>query len=357
MAKKRGNGNFKKSQLAKKAEIERLVQTAKQVTVKLPSKPPICRPFMQIIYPQLVPPVLTRNVPPQNVAVRLPPPSRPLRKPLNLRPFNFCDLPGELRNKVYGYVFTQEFYKICWADNTKTSLTYKLPKRPVYASPRLDPSVSRRRRLFDYPRRICSNEVIEPYQLSPGPAALLLTCKLISEEASSLFYSKSTFTFQNLGTFAAFLDTLGIAKKASIRSLHLRHHTAGNPFLTQHRAWKNVYDDKWDELCLKVSDELTSLEELSIDITINDVPMFFSPDEPWMMALLWFEDIGLKRCSLTLRSHGALNTVLEVESDKLRRTLLGKNFQMGKDGYSRWFPPPKAPHGGYKILNLRPCWG
>lgn len=355
MAKNHGKKQVKKGMLAKKVEIEKLIQTATQVTVKFPSKSPIRRPLMQTIYPQLLPPVPTRSVLPQTVAVRLPPTPGPPRRPLNIRPFKFCDLPGELRNKIYGYVFTREMYKICWADKTKTSLTYRLPKRPVYASPRLDPSVSRRRRLFDFPRRIRSNEVIEPYKLSPGPAALLLTCKLISEEASSLFYSKSTFTFQNQGTFAAFLDTLSMAKKASIRSLHLKHHTAGHPFLTQHRKWKGVYDDKWDELCLKVSDELTSLEELSIDITINDIPMFFSPDEPWMMALMWFEDMELKRCSLKLRSHGALSTVLEVESDKLRRILLGGNFQEGKSGHSRWFPPPKVPKGGYKIINIRHC--
>lgn len=355
MTKKHGKPVFKKGLLGKKAEIEKFIQTSIPVRVKFPSKPPVCRSLKPTIYPQPVPPVPTQRIPSQTIAVRLPPPSGPPRKPLKLRPFKFCDLPGELRNKIYGFVFAREFYKICWADKTKKSLTYKLPKRPAYASPRLDRSVSRRRRLFDYPRRIRSNEVISQYKLSPGPAALLLTCKLVSEEASSLFYSISTFTFQNQGTFAAFLDTLSMAKKASIRSLHLKHHTAGNPFLTQYRKWKGVYDDKWDDLCLKVSDELTSLEELSIEMTINDVPMFFSPDEPWMMALLWFEDIGLKRCSLMLRSHAIVDTVLEVETDKLRRLLLGENFQEGKKGYSRWFPPPKAPRGGYKILNIRSC--
>lgn len=355
MAKKHGKVNAKKGMLGKKAEIEKLIQTSTQVTVKLPSKPPVRRTLMQTIYPQPVPPVPSQSVRPQTVAIRLPPPPGPPRQPLNLRTFKFCDLPGELRNKIYGYVFTREFYKICWADKKKTSLTYQLPKRPVYASPRLDPSVIRRRRLFDYPRRIRSNEVIESYELSPGPAALLLTCKLISEEASSLFYSISTFTFQNQGTFTAFLNTLSMTKKASIRSLHLKHHTAGHPFWTQYRKWKGVYDDKWDDLCLKASDELTSLEELSIDLTINDVPMFFSPDEPWMMALLWFQGTGLKRCSLMLRSHGVLDTVLEVENDKLRRLLLGDDFQKGEKGYSRWFPPPKTPRGGYKIMNIRPC--
>lgn len=355
MVKHHRKGTTKKGVLAKKAETEKLIQTATQIRVKFPSRPSISCPLMQSIYPQPVPPVPTQRVRAQTVAVCLPPLSGPPHKPLNLRPFKFCDLPGELRNKIYRYVFTREFYKICWADKTKTSLTYKLPKKPVYASPRLDPSVSRRRRLFDYPRRIRSNEVISPYKLCPGPAALLLTCKLVSEEASSLFYSISTFTFQNMGTFAAFLDTISLAKKASIRSLHLKHHTAGNPFLTEYRKWKGVYDDKWDDLCLKVSDELTSLEELSVDLTINDVPMFFSPDEPWLMALLWFEGIGLKRCSLMLRSHGVVDTVLEVESDKLRRLLLGENFQEDKKGYSRWFPPPKTPAEGHKILNIRSC--
>lgn len=165
-----------------------------QVIKNSPPKLSTRRPLKQAIYTQLKLLVPAQIVCPQTVAVSLPPPPGFPRQPLNLRLFKFCDLPRELRSKICDYVFTPDFYKICWADKTKSSLTYQLPKRPAYASPRLDSSVSRRRRrLFDYPRRIRSNEVIEPYKPSPGPAALLLTCKLVNEEASSLLYSKSTF--------------------------------------------------------------------------------------------------------------------------------------------------------------------
>lgn len=109
-----------------------------------------------------------------------------------------------------------------------------------------------------------------------------------------------------------------MAQKTSIRSLHLKHHTAGHPFLTKYCQWKGVYDDKWDDLCLKASGELTSLEELSIDFTINDIPVVFSLDEPWMMAPLWFEHTKLKKCSVMLRSHRVQDTELEFETERLR---------------------------------------
>lgn len=172
----------KKSQLGKKAAIEKLVQQHAMITVKLPTRPAIQHPLKQNVC-LLSGPLPTQVPRPQTIAVRLPP-CGPLRPPLNFRLLKFLDFPGEIRNRIYDLVFTPEMYELRWADNTKKSLSYRFPMRPA-AGPRLAPYIIRRRRLFDYPRRIRSNEVIGPYHLSPGPAALLLTCKKVNEEVCS----------------------------------------------------------------------------------------------------------------------------------------------------------------------------
>lgn len=251
----------------------------------------------------------------------------------------FLNFPGEIRNMIYGYVFPRELYEICCLDKSAKSLTYRFGTQPS-KGPRLDPSVVRRRRLWDYPRRIRSNEHIPLYELSPGPAAILLTCKQIHEEASSLLYNNSTFTFSSLRALSTFLNTIRISCKQSIRSLHLKHYTAGNLGLTNTNKGQEGYDQKWLDLCWKVRHELCNLKELSIVLTINDTPLVFGEEATWKAPLLAFSGIGLKRCSIVLKGR-TIDTVLEVEAYKLCQFLLGDNFLSGGKAHSFWFEEQK----------------
>lgn len=286
----------------------------------------------------------------QKVPVRLPP-KGPEQRPLK-ESSKFLNLPGEIRNKIYGYLFKNEFFEIRFADRGEKSLTYRLPNRPTCMQPKLEPNASRRRRLYDWPRRIYTKEVVPVFHLSPGPAALLLTAKQINEEATPLFYRSSTFTFQNLRAFDRFLTTLSVRAKSSIRSLHLSHHTAGNAFHTPFQPWTRLFDRKWDDLCWKASEELTALEELSVDLMINEVPISFDPSDTWMMALLSFEAIELKRCSIILRNHATPRAVLEVEAYKLRRMLLAEAFVEGWRSEAAWKKRRMIPKAGARILRL-----
>ena len=78
--------------------------------------------------------------------------------------FPFMDLPVELRIKIYRYVFKPAHYKIKFISRKAAALTYILPERPQCEDPKVAPSVMRRRRQFDYPRRVRSKEVrnLEP---------------------------------------------------------------------------------------------------------------------------------------------------------------------------------------------------
>lgn len=266
----------------------------------------------------------------------------------------FLNLPGEIRNLIYNYVFPRELYQICCLDKRAKSLTYRFATQPL-KGPRLDPSVDRRRRLLDYPRRIRSNERVPIYELSPGPAAILLTCKQIHQEAASLLYTNSTFTFSSLRAFSTFLNTIRISCKKSIRSLHLKHYTAGNLGLTQTNKGKEGYDRKWENICWKVRDELCNLKELSIVLTINDTPLVFGKEAAWKAPLLAFSGIGLKRCSIILKG-ATIDTVLEVEAHKLRQFLLGENFLSGAKAHSFWFikekQRPLAFLGPHRVLHV-----
>ena len=78
------------------------------------------------------------------------------------KPFRFLDLPVELRIKIYRYFFKAQHYKIKFFSRKIEALTYTLPDRPRCEDPKLLASVMRRRRQFDYPRRVRSKEVRDP---------------------------------------------------------------------------------------------------------------------------------------------------------------------------------------------------
>lgn len=343
MAKGNGKGKGKgkerdlsKTHAAKKAQIDKLIELAQaSIRVRLPNNSRYVRPAAKMILQRTpaIPPTPTRQVPrvqrPISVCM---PPTGPAKQPLKeFKPFSFLELPGELRNKIYAYAFPKEFFQLQWIDNGKKPrhLTYSLPNRGKLG-PRLDPLVGHRRRLFDFPRRVRSSEYIPPYQLSPGPAALLLTCKKINKEATPVFYGSSTFSFHTPGTLRKFLNSVGPVSKASIQSLSIRHATAGNPVYTEYQSWKQIDDSSWEDLCWQASDDFSALIELTIDLTINDVPVLFGPLACWMLALLAFQDRGLKKCKVKLRNFTTDDAVLEVESMKLKQEILGKEFVEGE---------------------------
>lgn len=362
MAKKNGGlREITKAQAGKRAQIEKLIDSERKKAHFDPATPrpyacfavrPIVRlpgqsltsvsgnqagrrPYQKSGRPplQVIPrPIPAPQVPipkstgcPLRISVNLPLP-KPAPEPIACKQFNFLLLPGELRNKIYNYAFPEEFFQLQWIEKTDSYLTYSLPKRGKIG-PCLGPSAGRRRRLFDYPRRVRSKEVIPPYRLSPGPAALLLTCKKVNEEATAIFYASSTFSFKAPNILRAFLKPLSPTAKDAICSIAIKHYTAGNPRYTDFQQWKRTSDRNWDDLLWDAADDLVSLDHLSIDLTINDVPVFFGPNVSWKVPFLAFQEMGIKKCEVTLRNFTTPPAVLEVEQYVLRKEILGKEFR------------------------------
>ena len=248
--------------------------------------------------------------------------------------FLFLELPGELRNRIYEYAIDTEDYAIEWVNNKQQSksLTYRLPKLSRVFSPHLPVDAARRRRLLDYPRRASNPTCLPEYELRPGRTALLLTCKKVHEEAATVFYAKSTFGFHSLGTLRHFLNHLTPVSKESLKKIAMTYRAYGNPSRTDDQRWKIRHDRLWEDLCWRITDECTSLTHLSIDLTLNKTPVIFAPfdlaDEAglgaqWIKPLWAFQDAGIRRCWARLRCLGKDDSVLQVESWKVRKEILG----------------------------------
>lgn len=248
--------------------------------------------------------------------------------------FPFLKLPGELRNKIYDYAIVRQYYKIEWVTNShkSKSLTYRLPKLGKAYEPHLNSGSAKRRRELDCSRREPSQKRLREGSIYPGPAALLAVCRDMHKEACSVFYSKSAFTFHRLGALRHFLNNLSPVATEALTRLSIKYRAYGEPNRTEDQIWKAKHDRLWEDLCWRIADQCTSLTHLSLELTLNKSPLRFAPfdlaDEAgigaqWIKPLRAFQDVGIERCWVRLHCLSKDSSVLEVESWKIRKEILG----------------------------------
>lgn len=248
--------------------------------------------------------------------------------------FPFLKLPGELRNKIYDYAIVRHYYQIEWVDNShkSKSLTYRLPRLGKAYGPRLDSGSAARRRQLDCSRHAPSQKRLPKDSIHPGPAALLAVCRDMHKEACSVFYSQSCFTFHGLGALRHFLNNLSPVATEALTRLSIKYRAYGEPNRTQDQIWKAKRDRLWEDLCWRIADQCTSLTSLSLDLTLNKSPLQFAPFDladkagigaQWIKPLWAFQDVGIQRCRVRLHCLSKDSSVLEVESWKVRKEILG----------------------------------
>ena len=340
----KGAGGPRKGQAGKKAQIEKMIAAAKKaqapppkcvsrknVIVRLPPQGSLSSEKKILVYynkPRPVaanPPKAFKN--PNQVVVRLP------AKNSSKQPTTFLSLPSEIRNVVYDYSMPRRKYGIQFIpreskyEKRPNELTYCIPLHGKISGPGLTAADGLRRRNFDLPKRVYIDRAIPAYHLVPGPTALLLVSRKVSEETTPMFYGRHTFSFHTMRPLQKFLSTLRPKTRSMIRSLELIHHTAGNPGRTSDQVWKDSYDQRWHNLCFQIRDQCTGLDDLALDLTINDLPFHMGPLANWMGPLYAFMNLGhLKELYIRLHQFMTDDSILEVQAYEIRKELMGQNF-------------------------------
>ena len=407
---KPARGGGKKSMVGKKNEIDKLIEASKNTSSASVSKPVrraiLCFPTPQpniftqaaqkgkTLHPQTRQRTQGCQIPripsPKKIVPGLPEPRYLIldqrspgspRRPLVRLPyepetpralryerngvFPFLELPGEIRNQIYDLAIVKDEYQLLWVNNNhkSKSLTYGHPRSNTTIKPVLPNDAAQRRRSLDIknkPHAVRQRLPSDYY--GPIPTTLLYVNKQMHDEAASVFYAKSTFHFHALGTLRHFLDQLTPIAMKSMTSLALKYQAYGNPQFTNNRIWKAKHDRLWDDLCWRVADEC-SLKNLLLDLTLNVSPTTFcSLDEAefegigaaWIRPLWAFQDIHLQRCWARIRCPSKEDSVLEVESWKLRKDILGEAWdeeaESGRDAYGY----SKSRKSGDMIQNPNP---
>lgn len=161
-----------------------------------------------------------------------------------------------------------------------------------------------------------------------------------------MFYSKSTFGFHGLGALRHFLNNLRPIAKTSITRLSVNYRAYGNPSRTENLWIKARHDRTWEKLCWRITDECISLTHLNLDLKLNKSPVSFAPFDKanttdlgtqWIKPLWAFQDAGIERLWGRIRCTTKESSVVEVESWKMRKEILGdlwdEEAESNRDAY------------------------
>ncbi|MCJ1325327.1 hypothetical protein MMC10_001990 [Thelotrema lepadinum] len=212
----------------------------------------------------------------------------------------FLDLPGEIRNRIYDLALPKENdLEITWLTRGKELTHYrhrlpisKKPKDVIYgklrpgdrafnghfrAAIRNKAATIKRRqqtraqaqeRRATYAKEKKTGEVSLPPSdwtlQTRGFATLLGLNRQLHDEAASLFYSRSTFSFASRALLDKFLDNLTPIGRAHLCKIYLAHDMESPSMLKSDRVFKEKERKKWVATLQALSSKCKSLEELHI---------------------------------------------------------------------------------------------
>ena len=360
MAKPKGKGGGPtKSQIAKQAQVHNMIEEAKaaaqvkpemqqRFTVKLPQPPirslastPHSHPTPAIdrtsVQSQSLPIDVAETTP--SITVRLPPPPP-------FKPFPFLDLPFELQDEVYQYLFAHPLtFHIKFIGARCKALTYSLPNQTRQSQPKVGPAAKSRRRQLDYPKRVhLAENNVPAYKIPTGFLQLFHVHPRIAERAAKYFYRLHTFRFTNIGPLRAFLDMLPAASKDEIRNIELIHTTRPWSCLKDDCLWKWKHDVAWAKTLDRVGMEFNGLRRVKLDLTLRDIPQDIDKDATWRKALEALEDMNLlEDAEIKIRGLTQNECALEVEAHVIEHELLGT--ECGEDCHA-----PRRKRTAEKLL-------
>ncbi|KAL5001437.1 hypothetical protein BDV10DRAFT_6248 [Aspergillus recurvatus] len=186
-------------------------------------------------------------------------------------------LPGEIRNKIYSYVFGTQRVEISrYMDETTCNhyhLTHKL------LAPR-DPETQ--------------NLTSLPYRSGKIQTQLSVpfVSTLLYRDTLCLLYDCTQFVFVSSKCVKRFLDRVPERVQAVIKHVELRHTMYNEPSLLRHRELKIRSDKNWYLLCERISSDLRALRVVHVDMMVFDAAVGLNVGESWSLPLLALGRVG-----------------------------------------------------------------
>ncbi|KAH7132459.1 hypothetical protein B0J11DRAFT_521748 [Dendryphion nanum] len=232
----------------------------------------------------------------------------------------FLGLPGELRNRIYGYYFQKEFRVELMAKGV--ILGDKKPKMvklcfggPVSARPKETPRTATMtlrvsRKLGQYKR---VDGLLTQWDSSLS--AIPFVCKQIHSETIGFLYRKTTFVFAAPKRILNFLAAISTRSLVNITKLHLHYSAYGEPKMLPDRVWSAKHRASWAAACRVASKRLDNLQVLEIWIHWSDSNVYMNLHQPFLEPMWQFR-------RLTCARKGSAAGLPDCASGSLQRVLV-----------------------------------
>jgi hypothetical protein len=170
-------------------------------------------------------------------------------------------LPGEIRQQIYDYVFSESYDAPIERDKStkqnKYATKYKLTQRYHMLS------------------------------VQRLPVGLVFSCKSIYNETILYLYEHTCFTFDTTKALRRFLRKASPEAKAVIQHVQLKHTIHNRTHDKRNEKWELISNAAWKSACQRMAQDLTSLRFLSIEVTVYPATAL-TMDEPWCEPYLSF---------------------------------------------------------------------
>ncbi len=227
---------------------------------------------------------------------------------------SFLDLPGEIRNKIYDHLFSGHIL-----------ITRNYPARVRREGQEHNAGLPGPKFRFHLGNeRICFHDASfgEVRWIRPD---VLRVCRLVHEEATTFLYANTAFRFHSMLTINKFLNVAPAAGVKAIRELELQHRTYGEPKLMEHRKWKQCHDKKWIKTCRRISEGMTGVQQLRIDIQICDWPTQLNLAASWAKPLMLLK--GKDTVEISLYHEAFSEQRLEATSRMVSKAMMNERSQ------------------------------
>ena len=216
--------------------------------------------------------------------------------------YTFLDLPPEIRNKIYNFVFGERVVLISHGKKGK--------------------DVGYLHNIFIKKPFLPQKEHYESHHDKTG-IDLVFTCKAIYGEALPLFYSKMAFGFNCVKTIRRFLYRTPSEALAAVTQIGVHQGGYSEPAYVSNILWKKKFDRAWIMIYHDINLLMPNLRYFALSLQVLDWPIKLRLDELWAGTILQLGSYRFCRVRVTIDSpmHPAA-VVRRAEQDMLGELMM-----------------------------------
>ncbi|KAL4866382.1 hypothetical protein BDV12DRAFT_135694 [Aspergillus spectabilis] len=188
------------------------------------------------------------------------------------------DLPPEIRNQIYSYLFPPQRVLI-----DRHKLTHPRPHYRLHHN-QISPREPETQKLKCRPHNKCQRKF--PTQLS-----LPFVSRQSYMDTLCLLYDSTQFVFTSPKCLSSFLKNVPKQAQEVIRHIELKHTMNNEPTLSRFRELKFRGDRNWYSLCGRIVTSFTALKVVHIDLGVFDAPIALEIGESWSLPILVLQKV------------------------------------------------------------------